>query len=176
MYMNDKLNLILNKLNNIQYGFVDNNKNIYPVSLENWDSNFDNLYYLQSPKELIETKCGVCWDQVELERFLLKENKIESESYFIIAHNEKQTKTHTFIVVESNNCYWIEHSWETNRGIHEYKSLTELLNDIKNKFEESLEIENKTYTLEIYKYETPKYGINCTDFMKHCEKGKKIDM
>ena len=174
--MKDKLKLVLSKLDNIEYGFVDNNKNRYLDSLENWDSNFDKLYHLQSPEELIKTKCGVCWDQVELERYLLEKDNIKLKSYFIIAHNENQTKTHTFIVVESNNYYWVENSWEPYRGIHEYKSLTELLNDIKTKFEENIELKDKNYNLEIYKYDKPKYGINCIDFMKHCEKGKRINM
>ena len=70
--MKNELQLVLNQLDDIEYGFVDNNKNIYPDNLKDWNSNFSELYHLQSPEELIKNKYEVCWDQVELERFFYK--------------------------------------------------------------------------------------------------------
>ena len=175
--MKDKLNLILENLNDIEYGFVDNEKNIYPDDLKDWSKNFGEIYHLQSPQELIKNKYGVCWDQVELERFYLDKENIESKSYFIIAYDKKQEPTHTFIVIESDKYYWFEHSWEPYCGIHEYESLNDLLNDVKSKFEESIKKQNvKEYELKIYEYSKPKYNLSCIDFMKHCEKGIKINI
>jgi len=173
--MKNELQLILNQLDDIEYGFVDNNKNIYPDTKKNWSKDFGTLYHLQSPEELQKNKYGVCWDQVELERFYLEENNIKSKSYFIIAYDNQQEPTHTFIVINSDKYYWLEHSWEPYKGIHEYESLDKLLNDVKNKFEESIKKEKvKNYKLTIYEYDKPKYNLNCIEFMKHCEKGKKI--
>lgn len=52
--MKNELKLILKQLDDIEYGFVDNNKNIYPDNLKDWNSNFSKLYHLQSPEELIK--------------------------------------------------------------------------------------------------------------------------
>ena len=173
--MKNKLQIILKKLNKIKYGYVDNNKNIYPDSLKDWNNNFGKLYRLQSPQELIKNKYGVCWDQVELERFYLEEENIKSSSYFIIAYDNKQEPTHTFMVIEDDKYYWLEHSWEPYKGIHEYQTLNELLLDVKLKFEKSIEQENvQDYELAIFKYNKPNYNINCIEFIEHCEKGRKI--
>lgn len=175
--MKEALQEILEKLECIEYGYIDNKKNIYPDNLKNWDKNFGNLYRLQAPTELIKNKYGVCWDQVELERFYLSEKNIDSKSYFIIAYDNKTEPTHTFIVVKSEKYYWLEHSWEPHRGIHEYNTLNELLIDVKNKFEDSLKNQNiQNYTLAIYNYPKPQYNLNCIEFMEHCENGLKIDI
>ena len=172
--MKNELELILNKLDDIEYGFVDNNENIYPDNLENWDNNFSKLYHLQSPDELIKNKYGVCWDQVELERFYLSQQNIESKSYFIIAYDNKQEPTHTFIVVKKEKYYWLEHSWQPYRGIHEYNTLDELLLDVKQKFKKYIEKQNvHNCELVIYEYSKPKYNLNCIEFMNHCENGLK---
>lgn len=174
--MKNELQIILNKLDDIKYGFVDNNKNIYPDDLKDWDKNFSKLYHLQSPDELINNKYGVCWDQVELERFYLSQQNIESKSYFIIAYDNKQEPTHTFIVVKKEKYYWLEHSWQSYRGIHEYNSLYDLLLDVRKKFKKSIEKQNvENYELAIYEYTKPKYNLNCIEFMNHCENGLKVD-
>ena len=129
--MKNELQEILNKLDDIKYGFVSIDKNIYQDDSKDWDKNFSKLYRLQSPEELIKNKYGVCWDQVELERYYLTQNNIEAKSYFIIAYAKMQEPTHTFIVVKSDKYYWLEHSWELYRGIHEYETLKELLFDVK---------------------------------------------
>ena len=52
-----------------------------------------------------------------------------------------------------------------------------LLNDAKNKFEGSIKKQNvKDYKLTIYEYDKPKYNLSCTEFMKHCENGLKINI
>lgn len=174
--MIEKLELIMNKMNDIKYGFVDNNKNIYPDNDENWDNTFSKSYRLQISNELLKTKYGVCWDQVELERYYLNEIGAEAKSYFIVEYDDKQCPTHTFIVVKDNNKYfWFEHSWEPYRGIHEFNNLNELLLDIKDKFKKMLIKRNiSTEEIVIYEYTEPKSNLNCLEFYKHCEQGKKV--
>ena len=46
--MKNRLQKIMDKMNEIQYGYKD----IYPDNDENWDNNFQNYYHLQSPNEL----------------------------------------------------------------------------------------------------------------------------
>lgn len=173
--MKDKLKKILADVNTINYGFLYQDENVYPMNSNEWNPNFNEYYYLQSPKELLEKKYGVCWDQVELERHLLEKKNIPSKSYFIIAYDNKIEPTHTFLVVENIKYYWIEHSWEPFRGIWEYNTLKELLEDVTLKFEKTIQNQKiKKYKLSLYEYEKPIYGIRSIDFINHCENGKKM--
>ena len=172
------LKSILNNMKDIKYGFADKDKNIYPDDEKNWDNNFQTKYFLQAPKTLIKTKYGVCWDQVELERYFLEQENIRYNSYFIINYDGKIFPTHTFIIAnDETNYYWIEHSWEPHRGIHKYKSLNEALLSVKNKFDNMIK---KKYNIHndyttIYEYTKPKYNITANEFFKHCESGNKVE-
>lgn len=169
----NELTSIMQKMDEINYGFVDNGKNIYPDDDKNWENSFSSKYHLQSPEELLENKYGVCWDQVELERYYLEKENINCRSFFIIAYDHKIYPTHTFMVVENNNkYYWLEHSWEPYRGIHEFNNLEELLNSVKNKFLKT--VKEKKFEVVIYQYSKPIYGLNCIDFIHYCENSEKI--
>ena len=71
--------------------------------------------------------------------------------------------------------YWFEHSWNDEKGIHEYNNMNKLLNDVENKFKESHKEEligkYKTY---IYEYEQPNYNISCDQFYNFIFKQRKI--
>lgn len=174
-----QLQLIINQMNDIEYGFADESENIYPDDEKNWDNNFQSKYFLQSPETLIKTKYGVCWDQVELERYYLEANNIKCNSYFIVNYDGKIFPTHTFVIVnDETNYYWLEHSWEPYRGIHKYKSLNDVLLCIKNNFNHM--IKNK-YNISnndtiIYEYKKPNYNIKAQEFFKHCESGNKVKL
>lgn len=175
----DKLQLVLNKMDNIKYGFIDSNCNIYPDNEDDWDNNFQNKYFLQPPEELIKTKHGVCWDQVELERYYLEQDNIECNSYFIVNYDGKIFPTHTFMLVnQKNNYYWLEHAWEPYRGIHQYQNLNDALLDIKDKFNKMLTNQyniNNNETV-IYQYQKPSYNIPALSFFEHCELGQKVEI
>ena len=163
---------IMNIMNDIKYGYFDFNNQIH----KNVDKNFLSLYKLQSPQETLENKVGVCWDQVELERYLFEKEDIEFKTYFIVHYDDDKCPTHTFLIYKENNkYYWFEHSWEKYRGIKAYDTEIEVLKDIKEKFIKD-ELNNKynSMNLCIYEYSTPEYGINVLNFYKHCEKGKNI--
>lgn len=82
-----KVDKIMNLMDLIEYGLKDEDgKNIINNNSQKWDEEFDNFYYLQTPEELLQSKCGVCWDLVELERKLFLENGIISKTkriYFL---------------------------------------------------------------------------------------------
>ncbi len=149
-------NEIMNLMKDIDYGWHD----------------IDDNYMLQTPKEVINNKIGICWDQVELERFYFRCNDWNIETYFIVYYNN-ECPTHTFLTYEKNNkFYWFEHSWHIFEGIHEYNSKNDLLKDVKNKFIKHILNnkcnENKIY---IYNYNKPKAHLNVQEFFKHCESG-----
>lgn len=165
-----KLDKIMDIMNSIEYGFKDETGfNIINDSVM-WDNEFYKFYYLLSPDELLEKKCGVCWDQVELERYLFNKNDISCDSYWICIYDGNNLPSHTFLTFnDGNNYYWFEHSWEKYRGIHKYDSLNYLLCDVKEKFILShSEVSNFDFTF-VYKYDIPKAHISCSEFYDYIE-------
>lgn len=163
---------IMELMKDIEYGWIDKHNNKHNIV----NDEYANNYILQSPNEVIKNKIGVCWDQVELERYYFKGNDWNVKTYFIVHDDGNKCPTHTFLTYEKNNkYYWFEHSWERFRGIHEYNSLKELLNDIKDKFIKYELCDN--YVLEnlmLYEYKKPKYHISTQEFYDHCNNGINI--
>ena len=170
---------IMDELRNIEYGFKDKNgANL--INSESWDKNFYNFYYLLSPEELLHSKCGVCWDQIELERKLFNDANINCDTYFIYIDDNENLPSHTFLIFQLNDkYYWFEHSWYDMKGIHEYNNIKALLNDVKNKFIDSRKNEinsNLNYETFIYKYNKPKYHISCDEFYSYIKTQERINI
>lgn len=164
---------IMDLMENIDYGWVDKNNKKHILVDETYSDN----YILQSPKEIIKNKVGVCWDQVELERYYFKGNDWNIKTYFLVHYDGDKCPTHTFLTFEKNNkYYWFEHSWERFKGIHEYKSLKKLLFDIRNKFiKYELDNDYVKENLVLHEYKKPKYHISVQEFYNHCDYGTYID-
>ena len=175
--MHEKINNIISLMDSIEYGFKDKSgENIINVDPQKWDADFDKFYYLQTADELLKSKCGVCWDQVELERKLFEDKNIECKTYFIYIVDDDMLPSHTFLTyVDSGKHYWFEHSWNTYRGIHEYESEDALLLDVKEKFlSEHGFSSNNSFSLYIYEYDKPKEHISCNEFYKYIETQKLV--
>lgn len=162
---------IMKLMDEIEYGWVDKDGKKH-IKLEGFADN----YRLQTPEELMKNKLGVCWDQVELERYYFKEKGIDVKSYFIVHYDGNKCPCHTFISYEKDNkFYWFEHAWEKHRGIKEFNSEECLLREVKKCFIE-LELKNgynEDY-LFIYNYPTPKEHIDVIGFYKNAEKGISV--
>ena len=164
---------IMDLMKDIEYGWVDEQNNKYMKV----DDSFKDKYILQSPKDILKSKVGVCWDQVELERYFFKNYVPSVKTFFIVYDDNDKCPTHTFLIFEKNNkFYWFEHSWEIFRGIHEYSSLNQLLLDIKNKFV-SIELRGdyEKTNLYIYEYSKPNYHIGTQAFFNHCSSNININ-
>lgn len=98
-------------------------------------SNMYEDYSLMTPKEVKKNKCGICVDQTEFERdWFFKHNYLYNVMTIQIIR-EDSVPGHTFLIYEDNKKhYWFENAWYDERGIHEYNSYDELIEDIKNKF------------------------------------------
>lgn len=163
---------VMNLMNDINYGWTDK----FGRNHQDEFNTFSSDYRLASPTEVIASKLGVCWDQVELERYYFTKTKYQVKTYFIVNYDNNTCPTHTFLVFDKDNkYYWFEHSWKKYRGIHKYDTLKELLIDLKNKFISS---NSKCHEedIKIYEYTKPKYHISVDDYFKHCESGKLIDI
>lgn len=163
---------VMELMSDIEYGWVDKNNQKRMIADEAYSDN----YLLQTPKEVIKNKIGVCWDQVELERYYFKGYDIKT--YFIVHYDGGKCPTHTFLTFKKNNqYYWFEHSWEKYRGIHKYDTLKELLIDVKSKFiKTELHCDCVLDNLIIREYSKPKYHISVQEFYKHCENGNVVDL
>lgn len=174
--MKQKIDNIMKLMNSIEYGFKnEKGENIIDVNPQKWDNEFSEFYYLQTPDELLESKCGVCWDQVELERQLFEDNNIKIKTYFIYIIDKNMYPSHTFLTYENNNKhYWFEHSWEKYKGLHEYESEMELLLDVKKNFIHENNYVRENNFLYIYEYSKPAKHITCGEFYKYIETQKLI--
>ena len=162
-------NRLLNKLN-IKLGYRDKNGKCFIEP----NKNFKEEYYLQSPKDVLNSKLGYVFDQVELERYLLDELKIDCRSYFMVYSSSENEMSHAFIVFNDNDkYYWLENAWIKYKGIHEYESKEELLNDVVKKFVATIKDGNVNKT-RLYQFDKPSYGINYNKYVKHCLSGISI--
>lgn len=165
---------VLNLMKDIQYGWVDKNKQKH----EKFTLAFRDLYQLQTPQELIKNKMGICWDQVELERYYLKNNYWDTKSYFIIYYdpNKYPMFNHTFLVFKKDNkYYWFENSLKEFKGVFEYQSLKDLLVDVTKKFGKVfLEADYQKENIIIKEYQKPKKHLTSPEFYEYCLKSKTV--
>lgn len=158
-------------MNEIEYGYIDNNKTKHI----NDNNIISKDYILQSPQSTLKNKIGICYDQVELERYLLQKNKWEIKTFFIKGYDkDNNCHTHTFLIYKKANKYhWFEHSWNKYKGIHIFENMELLLKDIKSKFIES-ELKHSS-NIELYEYKKPKYNISLEEYNNHCLNGVKYE-
>lgn len=166
---------IMDIMDTIEYGFKNKiGENIYNLGDVEWNK-FYEFYYLQTPDELLQSKCGICWDQVELERKMFNEYDVKVKTYFIYGIDGMDLPSHTFLVYENEEIYyWFEHSWGIYRGIHAYKSLKLLLGDVKEKFMSSNLLKESINDIYLYEYNMPPIHIGCDEFYKYIETQKEI--
>ena len=163
--------ILLKKMKDISYGWLDKDdvihNDITPYFVQN--------YRLQSADEVWQSKTGVCWDQVEVQReFFLKEN-YNFKTMAIIYYDDKESPTHTFLIYQDKEeWHWFEHSWHDYRGIHKYTDKKALLIDVQTKFIKSIAFKKDYKNLCFYEYSKPKSGIGCQEFYKHCEAGINV--
>ncbi len=175
---------LLEFMDEIEYGFQDDEVNRYG----SWDENeFEESvltkWKLSSPKRLLETKIGHCFDQVELERDWFRNHEYKFKTFYImfLFDEPNDYSTHTFLIYEDKEQWKLfEHSDYFNRGIHVFNNISDAL-----KFEMNYHIkENEKYNmmneeiirhLHIFEYGDIKYNVSFDDFINEIlEKGKDI--
>lgn len=111
---------------NIKYGFVGRNRKLY-FNLQSENSNdWYNECLVQTGEEVLKSKVGTCWDQVELERLWFEKRNYDIKTIFIWfeVDYENNYPTHTFLLYkEDSKWYWFEHAFEDYRGIHKFSSV-----------------------------------------------------
>ena len=159
---------------NIAYGFVSNyNQMIYtPKSFNNYEL-YNRLlyesYYLQTPAEVLESKHGLCWDQVELVRYWLMMHGYNVYTFFIKIRN------HAVIIYEKDNrFYWFERTFKPLNGIRKFSSLSAVLNFIRKA--EAIVNKVELFDIDIFKYDEVVFGSDFYTFRNKImlDEGKKL--
>lgn len=158
----------------MKYGFTDGDK-VYTEGPE-FGQQMAQHYQLKTGEDLVKSGYGVCWDFCELEREFCEQKQIPHECYFFLPflnHNEGGA-THTFLLFEQNEkWHWFESAWQAYRGIWEYATKEEALNDIMNKLCQNNE---RPYEkIDLYKTAKAKAGSNFFEYIEHCLRGEKVD-
>ncbi|MGM9877629.1 MAG: hypothetical protein ACI33S_03170 [Bacilli bacterium] len=169
--MLDKIKNIYEKNKDIEYGWKDSKGIVHNQINEGYVRKFS----LQTTGELRKTRCGNCWETVELTREELENNKIPCETYFFVVPMQK-FYCHSIIVTKiDNDYYWIENSFKNFKGIRKYDSLESIIFDVLNNFH--LIVSDKNFNiknLKIYNYTKPKDHISCIEYYFHCFRSNNI--
>ncbi len=162
-----------NKIKKIQYGWYDKNKILHERIK---DGNFKKDYQMQSIEEIITNNHAICWEMCELERSFFEKNKIPHKVILASLKRKKRYCCHTFVIFqEKESWYWLEASWKNKEGIHKFASETEILEYIRNHFQDFAKEEYDPKKIKFYQYQKPKPKCNANEFYFYCFfKGKKI--
>ena len=161
---------IKDKLAELKLGYRDREGNFY-VGFKN---NFKELFYLQSPKQLAESKIGTCFEQVEYERDLISKMNVELRTYFINYPCDNYDMSHAFLIYKDNQkYYWLENAWVKYKGVHIYDSKEQLFLDVLTKFVATIP-NGEFKKVRLYMYEKPRFGINYTKFLSNCISNRSI--
>ena len=158
--------------NNITYGFIGKNGKKYQnFSSEEW---FEEGI-VQNGEEVLKSKIGTCYDQVELERLWFENHHFEVKTIFIWfeVDYENNYPTHTFLVYKENQkWYWFEHAFEDCRGIHEFESLEKAIQTVTSKqLEYAISIgiakESDKKLIKSYEYMKITKPMDIEEFLNH---------
>ncbi len=165
--------------NDITYGFIskDNHKYTDPFS-KDWQDNWYDKCLVQTGKEVLGTKIGTCWDQVELERLWFKSHHYNFKTIFMWfeINKENNLPTHTCLIYEQDNkYYWFENAFEANRGICEFNSFKEAVDYIKQEQLNYIVANNlggKDYLdfLKVYEYDELTKPLSVQEYLDHVTK------
>lgn len=165
---------LLDFMSDFDYKWMDKDGNFHDEITPNMYED----YSLMSPEEVLSNKCGICVDQTEFERDWFSKHNFEHKVMTIQIIREDSAPGHTFLIYKDNNkYYWFENAWYDERGIHEYNTYEELIDDIKNKFILQNDVkEEEMDNLKIF--ESLKYSYHLSykemDEYENREKLKKI--
>lgn len=156
----------------VEYGFVDKNGKKYnDYNSDNW---LDTCY-VQTGEEVLKSRIGTCWDQVELERLWFEKNNYEIKTVFICFEVDYKNDypTHTFLLYKKDTkWYWFENAFEKYRGIHEYNSFEEAIDYVISKYLEyavnnGIAKKEDKKLISSYEYTKLNESVGVKEYIKH---------
>lgn len=170
--MQEDLERLLKLMKPIKYGWVgyDGEKH------EKIGKKFAEEYRLQLSSDILSTKMGVCWDQVEYEAWVLGDT-CEFKRIAFVYYGEKNLPSHTFAVIhEGDDWFWFEHAWGNKAGVYRFDSLEDLLKEAMKEWLVDFPVPDDfdPDRIAIYDYPEPTKNYSSDEFYKFLETGKKI--
>lgn len=114
----------------INYGYLSIDGRVYNYNDDEFFKNWYNKYVLQTTNQMLSTKVGTCWDQVEFARDWFLNHNYEIKTIYVMVELNYQNNypTHSFLIYKSNNRWnWFENSDVENRGIHSFNTIDNLI-------------------------------------------------
>lgn len=147
---------------NIKYGFIskEDKKICFRKELgdELYEKTLVQSYFLQTPDELIVSKCGLCYDQVELARNWFLNHGYFVQTFFTPYHN------HVIIIYSDDNKYYLfERTFKELNGIFIFDSLDNALDSYLQR-QSSCSID-KIDNITIYPYDDVIFGCGFREFI-----------
>lgn len=164
---------------NLTYGFVGKDGKRYTNANSN---DWINQYVIQNGEQVLKSKIGTCYDQVELERLWFEKNNYNFKTIFawFEVGRENGYPTHTFLIYEDNNkYYWFEHAWIDLKGIHEFNSYEEAIECFCEKHFEFTKLnhedllEDDKNRLVCYEYTKPDENLDVEEYFSFVTSDKK---
>lgn len=155
---------------NIQYGFISS-KDLKPYVRDEmhhdwlYEKLLFHTYYLQKPEDLLKSRHGICYDQVELERKWFLEHGYPVWTYYTTYYN------HAFLIYQDGSRYALyERSIKKYNGIYFFHSLEEALSYYK-----KIQLENTTLKdIPFYRYDKVPFGCSFYEFIDFVTKDPSI--
>ena len=92
---------------------------------------------LKNHDEVERTKTGDCHSQVMYEYVELKRLGLKPKAKFFIEYSDGSNNggtTHSFVYYSQNGkVYWLENAWESQRGLHAYNNVQQMVKDVEQK-------------------------------------------
>lgn len=159
------LNFVLNNV--YDYGIIRDG-----LRLVNIDFDYGSYYRTMSPEDFALFKIGICWDFAIYQCKWFHDNGYKYESYYVEEPGENHTHALTLVYIDgSDKVYYFEASWYPYGGVHEYDSITEALDSIREFFNE-----NAPKCCRIYKVDFLDgfSNLSVEEFMSKARTGKLV--
>ncbi len=105
---------------------------------------------LKSPDDVIKSGKGDCHSQSMFEMKELSKQGYKPKASFFIEYDPKTNQggqTHTFVYFQkSGKTYWLENAWTSQKGLHEYKNVSEMFKDVEKKHRSEQSPDRKKFT------------------------------
>ena len=152
-----------------EYGAFINGKKIVPPEYR--EINFEKDYKTLSIDTMRRERIGNCWDYVNYQQYKLDAVDIHTDCGMLLATiNGGECLTHTFsIVYDNDKMYWFEHCLFRCRGVHEIKSLNELMDW----FMDIYGIDQGA-AMYLYRVDDSMFGISPGDYFKKATAGGPV--
>lgn len=167
---------------NINYGYLGKSGRIFNDNDKDFNEKWFDEYILEGKDDILKTLSGNCWDQVELEREWFIKNNYEVKTIYEMVNLDYKNDypTHSFLIYKDNDntWNWFENADVSNKGIHSFYKLEELLNYQYNKYLKLLKEFNITNEeikkIIITEFQKPRRRINANDYLNHVINSKQI--